>query len=271
MERFFDHWSSKGDVTAYLKAVSVDFTKMSPEDVMKHSLRERNPEMSADDFNTLYEMKVIDRYKLDPNTYTEAEVKRGRIELAADVKAEREALVKQQNDYLLSAAPEQVADATAQILAYKEGEKKEADDYKVAYEKSMNEDNFVKNILTSKSINYGEGEDAFNYVVDDPQALMELLTDNDKFATKMFKSGTDGKGDLIPDPEKQILVATVLHDDAFLQKFATHHQSIGAKKQLAEIENASGPNSATPSKTDALPATPAAAMAKGGRIVSGGQ
>lgn len=268
MERFFDHWSNKGDVTAYFKALSVDFSKMSPEDVMKHSLRERNLEMSAEDFNELYDVKVVDRYKLDPERFSEAEVKRGRIELAADVKAEREALVKQQQDYLLSAAPEQAQDATAQILAYKEGEKQEADASKNAYEKYMNDDPFVKNIVSSKSIKIGEGEDAFNYTVENPQALLDLLFNTENFASKMFKSGADGNGDLIPDVEKQILVSAVLNDAAFVDKFAAHYQKVGAKKQLAEIENSSEPGG-TPSRTDAQPATPAAAMATKGRIVRG--
>lgn len=266
MAKFFDHWINKGNVTDYLKAVSVDFTKMSPEDVMKHSLRERNPEMSTEDFNELYDMKVIERYKLDPDRFTEAEVKRGRIELAADVKAEREALVRQQQDFLLSTAPDQVPDTSA---ADAEAAGKQASE---AYQKHMSEDAFVKNVISTKTIKFGEGEDAFNYGID-PDALTNILYDPKEWAKAMFKSVPDenGKGEFIPDSRKQLIVSAVVKDtDGFINALAAHYQSIGAKKALAEIENPSTPG-ATPSKTDATPATPAEAMAKSGRIVTGGQ
>jgi hypothetical protein len=265
MERFFDHWSNKGDVTAYLKAVSVDFSKMSPEDVMKHSLRERNPEMSAEDFDELYDVKVVDRYKLDPERFSEAEVKRGRIELAADVKAEREALVKQQQDYLLSAAPEQAPDNSAELA---EAAGREAN---TAYQQYMSNDAFVKEVIGTKTIKIGEGDEAFNYGVD-PEAITGILNDPKKWAAKMFTSVPDdnGNGDFIPNSRVQMLAGALVNDlDGFLNGLATHYKKIGADKVLAEIENPSEPGGGTPSRTDAQPATPAAAMATKGRIVRG--
>lgn len=265
MERFYDTWASKGDMTPFVKALTTDFAKMSPEEVMKHSLRERNSEMSTEDFNELYDVKVIERYKLDPERFTEAEVKRGRIELAADVKALRADLIKQQQDYLLSAAPDQSPDNSAEQA--EQAGKQVAE----AYQKYMEEDAFVKGVVNTKAIKIGEGEDAFNYGVD-PEKLTGVLYDSKKWANVMFKSVPDenGNGEFIPDTRRQLLVSAVASDpDGFLNAYAAHHQSIGAKKALAEIENASTPG-ATPSKGETTPASPAAAMAKGGRIVRGG-
>lgn len=274
MAKFYDVWAAKGDVTAYLKAASTDYTKMAPEEVMRHSLREKYPDMSAEDFNELYAMRVTERYKLDGNEdYTAADIKRAKIELAADAKDHRDALIKAQQDYLLSAAPDQgPADLTAQILAYKEEEKQEAESEKQAYVKYMTEDSLVKDIVTNKVWKIGEGDEAFKYAVEEPAALLDLLYNTEKFAEKMFSSVPDkeGKGDLIPNTPRQLLVAAVLNDDKFLQKFAAHHQSLGANKQIAPIENASKPGE-TPAKAEAQPTDPAARMAKSGRIVNPGQ
>lgn len=267
MAKFFDVWSSKGDVTAYLKAASTDYSKMAPEEVMKHSLREKYPDMPAEDFNELYAMRITERYKLDGNEdYTAADIKRAKIELAADSKDHRDALIKQQQDYLLSAAPDQVPDNSAEEAEVAGKQMTEA------YQKYMSEDTFVKDVVSSKTIKIGEGEEAFKYSVD-PQALTDILYDSKKWANAMFKSVPDeqGNGEFIPDSRKQILVAAMAKDlDGFLKAFATHHQSLGANKSLAPIENASTPG-ATPSKGETASTDPAEKMAKSGRIVNPGQ
>jgi hypothetical protein len=267
MAKFFEVWSSKGDVTGYIKAASTDYTKMAPEEVMRHSLRERNLKMSAEDFNELYAMKVIERYKLDGNEdYTATDLRRAKIELAADAEEHRDALIKAQQDYLLSAAPDQVPDNSAE-----EAEKAGKQTVE-AYQKYMSEDTFVKDVVNTKIIKIGEGEDAFKYTVD-PQALTEILYDPKKWANAMFKSVPDeqGNGEFIPDSRKQMVVSAIAKDmDGFLNAYATHHQSLGANKALAAIENASKPGE-TPSKAEAQPTDPAGKMAKSGRIVNPGQ
>jgi hypothetical protein len=263
MAKFFDHWSSKGDVTAYLKAASTDYSKMAPEEVMRHSLREKYPEMSAEDFGELYKMRVLERYKLDGNEdYTEADLKRARIELTADAKDHRDSLVKQQQDYLLSVAPDQTPDTSA---ADAEAVGKQTAE---SYQKYMSEDSFVKDVINTKILKFGEGDEAFNYKVN-PEELTNILYDPKEWAKAYFKSVPDenGNGEFIPDSRKQLIVAALVKDtDGFLKLYADHHQSIGANKAIAPIENASTPGAA-PARTEAQPNNPAAAMAKGGRIV----
>jgi len=46
MLAFLDHWKSKGDVTSYLKELTTDYSKMTPEDVLKQQLQREYPKAS---------------------------------------------------------------------------------------------------------------------------------------------------------------------------------------------------------------------------------
>ena len=258
---FLNHWKTKGDVAPYLKAITTDFTKMSPEDVMRYSLRERNPEMSAEDFEILAQIKIIDRYKLDSEKFSEAEIKSGRIELMADSREFREKLTNDQKEFILSSAPAQEPPDTS--------EQDYVSQHTEAYKKQLNESPYTKAIVANNQIILGEGPEAFKYNVN-PKELTSILENPDDWAKAIFASvpDKDGNGEFVPDVEKQMLVATVVkYGKHFFEALATHYKSLGADKAIAPIENAKGPDGSA-SKGTTTPDTPAAAMAKGGRLVT---
>lgn len=255
MAAFFDTWESKGDVKSYLEALSVDYSKMSPEDVIRQNLKSEFPDISKEDFADLYAVKVIDRYKQDPERFTEDEVRRGKIEMMADSKPVREALVKQQQERLLPPSPE--AQADPRIAEFEQTQKRQTEAVD-NYKKTLYEDPFIKNMVTNKQLTIGTGEEAFNYKLPEPEKVLSYLYDG---AAVVPTLQTDGKD----DPYKSALISAFAHDPAkFIQELGTHFKALGAKAFVDPIENPSVPGAQT-SKPEVAPATAAEAMAKGGK------
>jgi len=264
MVAFLNHWQNKGNINEYFEALSTDYQALSPEQVMRHQLRREYPELSADDFEILFDDRVKDRYKIDPSLYSEEEVKRGRVLLAADAKKVRDQLVQSQQNYLLPKPPEVAAPAPeiAQQLAEYQALRQNGQAQVEAYRTQLQADNFSKEILTNKRLVVGEGDTAFNFAVADPQKLQNILTDQDAWAKAMFNP--DGT----PNFKKQWLLAAIAADDGvFFTEFAKHLISVGKNSLTSKIENPSPPPGAAPSAPDPTPSSPAAAMAKSGRIV----
>src|ERR1700722_4968678 len=120
MVGFIQHWQKTGDAGPYLKALSTDYGKMAPEDVMRHQLQMQNPELNDKQLETLYKVKVTQRYKLDPVNYSADEVEEGRIELMADVKSIRQALSAEQQNFLLPKPAAQPAGPDPQVQRQQE-------------------------------------------------------------------------------------------------------------------------------------------------------
>lgn len=261
---FVDHWrKNDGKVDPYLKALSTDFSKMAPEDVMKYQLQAQNPELDAKQLDRLYKLKVVDRYKLDPQNYSEEEVEDGRIELMADVKHIRTTLAADQQNYLFPKPVPKEAGPDPRV------QQQEAFD---EFKTQLHNDPFIKDILANKRIMLGEGAEAFNYSVD-PDKLMDILLNGDTWATKMLtmQEKPDGTKVWLPNGRKQALISAILDDDEkFLREYGQHYKALGGHAAIAPIENAKPPVIGSPAKAEVENASPAAAAAKRGRIVQGG-
>jgi len=141
-----------------------------------------------------------------------------------------------------------------------------------AYRRELSETPYTKDIIANKSITVGEGAEAFKYPVD-ANSLIDVLTDGAKWVETMYERGVgaDGKETFTPKTEHQLLTAAFAQDSKkFLSEYAKHLKSIGAKEVIEPIENASQPEKSTPSKSDPLPTSAAAAMAKSGIRSNGG-
>lgn len=265
---FIDHWEKNNGVDSkYLAALSTDYSKMPPEEVMRHHLKEQYPELDGKQLDRLYKLKVTDRYKLDPVNYSEEEVSDGQIELMADAKPIRAQLIQSQQDYILP-KPEPKAPQT-DLQAQKE---QEAQQNLEAYNAQLMGNDYTKKIFENKKLAIGEGEDAYLKDVD-PQALVDSLLYPDKWVANFYTAITmpDGKIEYKPDIEKQILIAAFSKDPkGFLKDYAKHFKDLGGKSAIAPIDNAKPPEGQQPAKTEVMPTDPAAAAAKFGRYNPGG-
>lgn len=263
---FLSHWKSNdGNVEPYLRALTTDFTKMNAEDVMKHQLQVQNPELDAKQLDRLYKLKVVDRYKLDPQLYSEDEVADGQIELSVDVKPIRTQLSEQQQNYLFPkpAPKETVVDNSAQQQQQRAQ----------AFKSYIDSHPAIKSLLTNKMVSFGEGEDKYDFPVD-ADDIYGLVTDADKFANSLYLKNekADGTSTTELDVEKQILMGLVArHGKGFLKQHAQYYKNLGGKSAIAPIENAKPPAIGEPAKAEKTASSPAAAAAKHGRLVSSGQ
>lgn len=254
---FFNKWKTDGNIGEYIRAVSMDYGKMTPEQLMKHQLEQSFPEFSSEDLEELYQAKVVEHYKLDPNSYSETEVKRGKLMLQADAKAIREDLQRKQQEYILSAKPPApVADTSFQDAeAYREQQRAQ-------YTKYLTANPVTKDLLNSKKLILGEGENAFNYEVGDPQQILTILQQPEQYARYVFNE--DGS----PIVDKQLFIAAAAIDhNGIINRLIKYGRDLGAKSLVDQIENAKKPTGEATNQPNA-PMTPAEALAKSGIITS---
>ena len=257
MVGFFNKWRTDGNIDDYIRAVSVDYSKMSPEELMKHQLELEYPEFPPQDLEELYQAKVVDNYKLNPDTYSEAEVRRGKLLLTADAKKIREGLTARQQEYILSAKPP--AHAIDNSAQQREVEMNEARD---RYTKSLTGNQFTKDLLVNGKLVIGTGENAFNYEVADPNSLVEMLQHPEQYARHVFQE--DGT----PFVDKQLFIAAAAKDmQGLVNSLIAHGKSLGAKQVAVSLENVSKPTGEL-SAADNTPLTPAQALARSGVITS---
>lgn len=262
---FLDYWESKGEIKPYFNALNTDFQKMSPEDVMRHQLQAQNPELDEKQLATLFKIKVTNRYKLDEQLFSEDEVAEGRIELLADAKPIRGTLAEEQKKFLLSKAPEpKPAGPDPQVQRQQEFK---------AFETALTSDPYIKDIVANKKITVGDGPEAYSHSVN-PDSIVKIMLDSDTWASKMLtkQENPDGTTQWVPNARKQALIGAILDDeDGFFRGMATHYKALGGNAAIAPIENAKPPASGTPAKAEVASTNPAAAAAKQGRFVRGGE
>lgn len=260
MINFLSRWKGGEDLKDYLEAATVDYTKLSAEEVMRRYYSQEFGTLSPEDFEEVYRMKVIEHYKLDADVFDEKEVRRGKLLLNHEAEKIRQDFIKKQQELLFTKPPEpQPSQADIEAQAMEAEQQRSVAEYKSRIEK----DAFTQELLNNRKMTIGEGEEAFNYEVSEPRAYLDVLFDPQKWSSNLFHE--DGT----PNVRKQFLLAAIATDEtAFLTNYGKHHQRLGAKKAIEPIENAST-TIGTPANGDGLPSDPAAALAKAGTITSG--
>jgi len=249
----------------YLRELTTDYSKMSAEDVMRHQLKQDYPKASDAQLQILYEDEVLDKYKIDPDKYSEAEVERGKMLLEAKAGKYRDDFATRQQQYLVPKAPEPKAEEPNNMEA-------EANQKFVEYKNKFTEDQYTRSVFSNKKISIGEGADQFNYPVE-PDDLIKVLYSSDGWmdATSKKVENGDGTTSFVPNVEHQILIGAVAkYGKVFLDEYAKHYKSIGGKSVVADIENAKEVDTTKTSTPDAAPKSAAEAMARGGVYNSGG-
>ncbi len=257
-----DTWKSNGDLNAILKEMATDYSKMSSEDVMRHQLRLEYPKASEKAIEALFKKEVIDAYQLNPDKYSDDEVEEGQLLLDAKAEKFRDSLVQRQQEFLIPKAPEAVIqpDNSEQEEAAKFEERK-------AY---VSNDPFVKNMFATKQFTVGEGTEAFNFPID-KEAVEGILFNGEKWAEAINDVKVDSKGQktFTPKAQHQALVSMVAqYGTTFLDAYAQHFKTIGAKKVIDPLENAKPVVETNAATSEIAPTSAAAAMARTGRLTN---
>lgn len=259
---FLNYWKNGGDLKEYFREASTDYTKLPPEEVMRHQLRVEYPKASDAQLEVLYQDKILERYKLTDD-FSEEEQNRGRLLLEAEADKYRDVLVERQQKFILPEAPKSEPKATEPDPMIAEQQRMIEDSKRSVIDSSL-----YRQIVSTNKLTIGEGDEAFSFPVD-AKALTDNIYDAERMVSKLFNvSENGGKLKLTADPKKQILVAAVMeYGDKFLVEMAKHYKAVGGKKAIEPIEN---PSSTQPVavKTEAQNLSPAALLAKEGRMGS---
>lgn len=255
-----------GKTTEYLKELSTDYSKMPPEEVMRHQLREEYPKASEKQLDILYKKEVVEKYSLDSDD--EDTVEEGKLLLEAKADKYRDSLLSNQEKYLLpkpstEAPKEQAIDTNAEKL------KQQVE----SFTKQFNEDPYTQSFLNSKDFVIGEGTDKIKIPID-AKAVADLAINGDNTGELIAEISKDEKGNEIykPKSQHQLLVATVnKYGMGFIDEIVKQAKSLGGKKAIEPIENAKQNDvKNTTSTADAEPKSIAELLAKKGVANHGG-
>jgi hypothetical protein len=259
MLAFYQHWKSNGDVQAYLRELTTDYTKMPAEEVMRHQLKQEYPKATQQQLDALYKREVIKAYSLDSDD--EDERNEGVALLEAKADKYRDVLVGSQKNFLLPKPPEPKA-------AEQPDNREQAVHQEIEAQKSfVKNDPYIRDIFQNKKFSIGEGDDRFSFQVD-PEEVLETIYNPDKFTQALFDvSQKEGKTVATPKTKEQFLAGMILKYPNFLSEYAQHYKNLGGKAAIAPIDNAKPlEQSAAVDSTPKL-TTPAEIMAKSGRLV----
>jgi hypothetical protein len=259
MVAFLQHWKeNNGDVSAYVKELSTDYSKMPAEEVMRHQLRrEFGEEVSDRQLELLYQKRVRE-YNLDSDDELEAED--GRLLLEAETQKYRRELIAEQQKKIFPKPPQKAEPGVDPAL-------QAAEQTYGQYKQRVDTSATVKNLLQSKKI--AVGDDGFSYPLQNADAIVKNLTDVLQTYISVGKMTpeniTQFSEDFIQD---QLLIGVFSQNPrAFLKEHSQHVKSLGAKDVINTIDNVKLPEAGTPSVSEAAPRSAAAAMASGGVIV----
>lgn len=241
-----------GDVTPYLEAKTVDYTKMSPEQLLRLDLKKKNEGMSERALNIKLKKEIEDKYCLDRELHPEDsdEAVLGQEQLRLDAEQVRKAFIENQKSFK---EPESLPDLDA---TRKEAEMQQL---KASLGNGIMNDAATVNLKKAKTLTFGKGEASFNYPIKNVQPLIDAAL------TTIVESGRkDLKGINLNTFYKQLTYGS--DPDGFEKEWADHIEAVAKKKFQKRIQNVK-PKATNPSKPTEEDLTPAQQLARHGRYV----
>jgi hypothetical protein len=156
-----------GSVDPYVQVKSVDYTKMTPEQLVRLRLQKENEGMSEKALNFKIKNELNEKYYLNRQDYPEDsdEAVYGQEQLRLDGEKQRKAYIEEQNKFK---APEPQPDLDAT--------KREADlqRQRAALGDTVMNNPATTNLLTKKGLTFGEGKESFYYPIENPKSIVDL-------------------------------------------------------------------------------------------------
>lgn len=177
-----EYYEKTGDATPYLQAKTVDFTKMSLEEIAKRDLRQQYPEISDKALDLLYKKEVVGKFGLDSDS--EEEVELGTELFKTHYERKRNELLNWQKNFQPPVS-EQEQEQLEQQRLYQEAFQK--------FEQETKSNDITRKLLNDKRIAVKIGEAEVNIDIANPGAFVEKTVDSVNFF-KDFTT-TDGKVD----------------------------------------------------------------------------
>lgn len=216
----------------YINAKSADYSKMTPEQLIKLDMKRQYPGMNERALNFKYNKDLEQKYYLNREDYPEDsdEAVYGQEQLRIDGEQKRKQFIEEQQQFK---APEPQPDLDAT--------NREADlqRQRASLGESIMNNAFTKSLQANKYLTFGEGEESFNYPVEDVQSLVDTAlnaivnsgyTDISKLDVEVFY--------------KQLLLGKDMK--AYEKAFADHIRNVSKKKLQDELQNVTQVNNNQP-------------------------
>ena len=213
-----EFYEKTGDLTPYLQAKTVDFTKLSDEDILRRNLREQYSELSDGAFERLYKQQVVDKYKLDPDEWSEEDAQLERELMKVEASKLRSKYQEWQQGFK---APEPEPTDADKLVA----------EQMQRFEQDVKENTLTKSLLENKKISMKTQDGEFNYEVE-PSQLLEMTLDNDRF----FAQFANEKGELDYDRWYKV-AAYSSNPEQFERSLINFGKTLGRQEIAKEIKN----------------------------------
>jgi hypothetical protein len=226
---------------------------MAPEQVLRQKLREDYPDLNEDALEVIYQEDVADKYKLDPDRFSEAEVAAGKARLKRDAEPVRKEFLEYQSKFR---APERNTEAQEQAAAAEQ---------QAEYQRQLDQitnDPASKSLLTGKRLSFDIGDDGeqFTFEPANPADVLGALTDNENWiqATSILdKNGKlilDAKGRPTVDVKKLLKAAAFLkHEKQIMKGMFDKGFAEGQKKQFVALTDPETTAGSPPQTEESIP------------------
>jgi len=226
LQKVIEKYQTDGSLEDFFKAYSVDYDKLSDEDVLRKDFFDRNSArgLSEKTLNMLWE-KEKSKYTIDPEEFSEEEVEIGRDLMKADANEQRAKLKEQQQKFI---QPKASAAPTVDLNKLKE---------QVA---SMPE---VQQLRADKKVKLSVDGQEINYELTDPDFAIDTMVNDQPFYGLFNQNGK-------PDAAKWAKVVEFARNpEKVLKTVLDHGKTLGRIEMEAELKNTQLPknNSETPS------------------------
>lgn len=223
----------KSQLEEYFKITSVDYTSMSPEQLIRHKMRSDYDMLNDSEFEKFFRKTLERDYGLDGDDEEADEY--GLLRMKADAEKVRKELIQKQKDAKM---PEWKVEQQPQNQPASEDIQKMQE----AVENFLNSDKATKQLRESKMLSVKHGNaDPYNIEVADPNQLVEAVRDYNKINEWI----SDGQGNI--DTERLYKgLAYIANPEAFEKALIAYGKNIGKDSTLDVLEN--------PSKIDTVSA-----------------
>lgn len=227
-----EYLAKGGKADDYLSKRAIDWNSISDEELAKRDLKNLYPDASSAQIDRLYNKKYS---QLDIDTDEDKED--GILLMKADARRIREAKIAEQKSFKI---PDAIIPQTKDE-AYEQW--KQERDAQPVLMRQLSEfyqnHSATKNLNESKRVAISLGDDvpAFNFSINNPEAITRVFTDGGETWQKLT---SNEKGE--PDVAKQQLIALITYNpNKVMQDIFNYGVQMGKKKLVEEGQNAQRP------------------------------
>lgn len=229
-----DHLVNGGKADDYISAKSIDWNKVTDEDLVKEDMRRQFPNLSNSEINRLFYKKY--GYTEDAD---DMEKQDKTLELKADAYTKRQSRIAEQQRFK---TPEPIQVKNEELDKWKS----DVDNYRQEIGK---ERDFITNHTATNNlhqnkrvaINVGTDIAPFNIELTKPEIITRVLTDDGTAWNKLLRTET-GEPDV---PKQQLITLFAFNPQKFISDIFNYGMAMGTRKLVGEgqnIKHQSGPN-----------------------------